>query len=145
MSNATIDVMLHGLQTSLKPWINTLTITHLGGAVNDVGQEHSSYFYRKANFSFLYGTYWVFRHDDKNSVNAMRQLGRKLASTGDVIGYYVNYRDEHIDEDWRTAYHGDNWKRLVELKTKWDPDNFFHHKQSIPISSSPLADLSVDL
>jgi FAD/FMN-containing dehydrogenase len=31
-----------------------------------------------------------------------------------------------------SATYGDNYPRLVALKTKYDPTNFFHENQNIP-------------
>jgi hypothetical protein len=57
---------------------------------------------------------------------------------------YVNYRDLDLGINketntsfpeasvWGTKYFKDNFYRLVRVKTKVDPDNFFRHEQSIP-------------
>jgi len=65
-------------------------------------------------------------------------------STGTVDGAYYNYPDtvlgshERGDVDhalW--LYFLDNFRRnprnLVKVKQRWDPDNLFHHAQSIPV------------
>ncbi|VVB07889.1 unnamed protein product [Arabis nemorensis] len=64
---------------------------------------------------------------------------------------YVNYRDLDLGENknknnskvnfieaqiWGAKYYKDNFSRLVRIKTKVDPDNFFRHEQSIPPLSS---------
>ncbi len=33
--------------------------------------------------------------------------------------------------DWETAYWGDQYARLREIKAKYDPDNVFQYEQSI--------------
>jgi hypothetical protein len=33
--------------------------------------------------------------------------------------------------DGLLAYYGDNMRRLQHIKNRYDPDNFFHHRQSI--------------
>ncbi|MBL7555753.1 MAG: BBE domain-containing protein [Bdellovibrionaceae bacterium] len=49
-----------------------------------------------------------------------------------VSGFsYVNYCDTDIS-NWAHAYWGENLERLMDVKTKWDPENFFKHAQSIP-------------
>ncbi|KAK2644854.1 hypothetical protein Ddye_020049 [Dipteronia dyeriana] len=57
---------------------------------------------------------------------------------------YVNYRDLDLGMNkkdntsfvqasvWGVKYFKDNFNRLVRVKTKVDPDNFFRHEQSIP-------------
>ncbi|KAF3569471.1 hypothetical protein DY000_02013367, partial [Brassica cretica] len=57
---------------------------------------------------------------------------------------YVNYRDLDLGQNnnlktsfkqaqvWGEKYFKDNFNRLVKIKTKVDPENFFRHEQSIP-------------
>lgn len=57
---------------------------------------------------------------------------------------YVNYRDLDLGMNkygstdfvqasvWGSKYFKNNFNRLVRIKTKVDPDNFFRHEQSIP-------------
>ena len=46
---------------------------------------------------------------------------------------YVNYCDLDLD-DYASAYWGDNLARLVAVKQQYDPDDLFHHAQSVPVS-----------
>ena len=36
-------------------------------------------------------------------------------------------------EDYMNSYYGDNKDELIKIKTKYDPNNVFHWKQSIPV------------
>ncbi|KAL0657268.1 hypothetical protein Bca4012_077853 [Brassica carinata] len=58
---------------------------------------------------------------------------------------YVNYRDLDLGantkdskanfikaQTWGAQYFKNNFNRLVKIKTKVDPENFFRHEQSIP-------------
>ena len=47
--------------------------------------------------------------------------------TGEV---YQNYADTGL-ADWAGAYYGANYPRLQQVKRAYDPDDFFHHAQSI--------------
>ena len=59
---------------------------------------------------------------------------------------YANYRDFDLGMNhngktsfeeasvWGYKYFKGNFKRLVQIKTEIDPDNFFRHEQSIPVS-----------
>lgn len=49
-------------------------------------------------------------------------------------GAYVNCPESTL-ENALEEYYGQNLPRLIEIKQKYDPDNFFHYKQSIPIKS----------
>ncbi|MDP9723857.1 FAD/FMN-containing dehydrogenase [Priestia aryabhattai] len=43
----------------------------------------------------------------------------------------MNWPDRFI-RDWPTAYYGENFKKLREVKRAYDPYNLFHFPQSIP-------------
>ena len=51
-------------------------------------------------------------------------------------GVYVNYLGDEGQDRVRAAYGGDKYDRLVELKNKYDPTNFFRMNQNIRPSSS---------
>jgi FAD/FMN-containing dehydrogenase len=44
---------------------------------------------------------------------------------------YQNFIDR-TQEDPAHAYYEDNLDRLIELKSRYDPDNFFRFAQSVP-------------
>ena len=44
---------------------------------------------------------------------------------------YQNFPNRAID-DWQQQYYAENFDRLVDVKTKYDPDNVFQNAQSIP-------------
>ena len=46
---------------------------------------------------------------------------------------YVNYCDRDLP-DFARSYWGNNLGRLVAVKQQYDPDNLFHHAQSVPVS-----------
>jgi FAD/FMN-containing dehydrogenase len=50
-------------------------------------------------------------------------------------GRYVNYLDDDEPGDPAVAAYGPNYRRLQQLKAKYDPGNFFHMNQNIrPLS-----------
>jgi FAD/FMN-containing dehydrogenase len=48
-----------------------------------------------------------------------------------AAGRYVNYLDDDEAGDPVPAAYGPNYRRLQELKTKYDPKNFFRMNQNI--------------
>jgi hypothetical protein len=66
-------------------------------------------------------------------------------STGTVDGCYYNYPDEVLGTHARGNVDQALWlyflqnfrqapRNLVKVKRRWDPTNYFHHAQSIPVS-----------
>ena len=55
---------------------------------------------------------------------------------GDIFGdtppghSYQNFPDPML-KDWRRAYYGENYHRLVRVKRKYDPAGFFRYPQAI--------------
>ena len=52
-------------------------------------------------------------------------------------GAYVNFLGDEGAARVRAAYPGPTWKRLVEIKARYDPDNLFHLNQNIPPRDEP--------
>jgi FAD/FMN-containing dehydrogenase len=48
-------------------------------------------------------------------------------------GVYPNFPDSDL-QDWPHAYYGRNYDRLLRVKAKYDPDNFFRFHQSLSAS-----------
>jgi Berberine and berberine like len=44
---------------------------------------------------------------------------------------FQNFPDPDLDH-WAEAYYGTNYDRLISVKARYDPDDFFHFHQSIP-------------
>ncbi len=44
---------------------------------------------------------------------------------------YQNFPDPDL-QNWVHAYYGANYDRLVPVKKRYDPEDFFHFPQSLP-------------
>ncbi len=109
-----------------------LTIEALGGAIDDVAPGATAYPHRGVAYvvefrSNLSSIFTLAEH--KNSLDLVKAAYAPYA-TG---GVYVNYPYPTL-ENWAKAYWGDNLPRLMAVKRNWDPDNVFHHAQSVPLA-----------
>ncbi len=106
-----------------------------GGAINRVASDATAFAHRNALFSSQYSASWN-ANDSASVVAANRswlndtwKSMRPFASGGS----YQNYVDPDLP-DWQHAYYSTNLARLSRVKTTYDPTNFFHFAQSIPLA-----------
>ncbi|KAJ9163189.1 hypothetical protein P3X46_022887 [Hevea brasiliensis] len=119
-----------------------------GGMMSKISESEIPFPHRKGNlFKIQYLSNW--QDGEKSAAKHMDWI-RKLYNymTPYVSMFprtaYVNYRDLDLGMNkktntsfieataWGNKYFKDNFNRLVKVKTKVDPDNFFRHEQSIP-------------
>ncbi|XP_030479575.2 berberine bridge enzyme-like 22 [Cannabis sativa] len=125
-----------------------------GGKMNEIPDSETPFPHRKGNmYNIQYLVKW--NEDGTNVSNKhvrwIRMLYRYMRPyvSNSPRAAYINYRDLDLGTNrlgktsfeeasvWGTKYFKGNFKRLVQVKNKVDPDNFFRNEQSIP----PLLDL----
>jgi FAD/FMN-containing dehydrogenase len=103
-----------------------------GGAVNKVAPADTAFPHRHANYLISMDTSWADR-DGPDAVPAhLRWLAGLRESVAPFMaeGAYVNFIDPDL-ADWRTAYYGANYPRLVEVKRRVDPEGLFRFPQAV--------------
>jgi FAD/FMN-containing dehydrogenase len=131
--------------SDLKRELLTLTIEHaesiasphsaillfpINGALNQLPSDHSAVGNREAGYVLNIAAAWEKLEDDKTNIEWARAGWRALRqfSTG---GTYVNFLTEEEGDERIHAAYGDNYHRLVEVKSKWDPGNLFSMNKNI--------------
>jgi hypothetical protein len=113
-------------------------IEHWHGAATRVGVSETAFAHRKHQFNFIIWSTWENPSDsDKNIEWTRKQWQAMLPHL--VSGSYVNYASEEDDSFARSAY-GPNYERLVALKNKFDPTNFFRTNHNIKPSRAAVAE-----
>jgi FAD/FMN-containing dehydrogenase len=110
-----------------------VTFTPWGGAYNRVPTDATAFVHRDERFMVQH---LVTSSPDAPATArdaARGWLARSWAlvhpwGSGDV---YPNFPDPDL-EDWAHAYYGNNYRRLLRIKARYDPDNFFRFHQSLP-------------
>lgn len=106
-----------------------------GGAINAVPATDTAFVHRDSLFLVSMDTSWT-EDDAPGQVDAnLRWLTGMYEAMGEHLpdSAYQNFTDPDLP-DWRTAYYGRNFPRLVDIKRRHDPDNLFRFDQSIPVS-----------
>jgi FAD/FMN-containing dehydrogenase len=103
-----------------------------GGKIADVATDATA-FPRRAGTQFCiqYYSSWTRAADTPTHV---AQVTKVYAAMRDFMpgASYVNYCDLDLP-NYATAYWGNNLPRLMRVKQQYDPDNLFHHAQSVPL------------
>jgi len=105
-----------------------IAIPNLGGAINDRPVDATAYPHRDAEFVMNLHTQWHESERDDECIAWAREMHEAMAphATG---GVYANFVPEDVG-DQRAAYR-ENYDRLVEVKTEWDPENRFRLNHNI--------------
>ena len=104
---------------------------HLKGAVSRVAEGGTAFGNRQAWHAITLDGVWRPGEDfgDRDTAWA-RQFFTALGRFRE--GVYVNFLGgDEAPERVREAYGDSVYDRLVDVKTKYDPDNVFHHNQNI--------------
>ncbi|MDP8991972.1 MAG: FAD-binding oxidoreductase [Actinomycetota bacterium] len=135
LSDEAVDALVEHAATVTSP-MSQILLHQMGGAVTRVGRDETAFAHRDAAFSLTIPSIWASPHEDPTPhVEWARSLWQAMrpASTG---GAYVNHMDgDEGEERVLQAYGPRTYERLVALKTKYDPTNFFYLNQNI----KPLA------
>jgi FAD/FMN-containing dehydrogenase len=104
-------------------------IAHVGGAMGRVTPDAMAWSNREAHFVMNAHTRWRDPAQDARCIAWARQLSDAALpfATGSV---YVNFMPDDEKGRVEKAY-GRNYRRLAEIKRRYDPDNLFRMNQNI--------------
>ena len=113
-------------------------INALGGRFGEIKSDETAFPWRNA----ILWIHMMSETKDQMVYDPMKRLvndtyhrlldsGLRNPETG-VGRLYSNFKDLDLpDHKYPLAYWGNNYKKLKAIKQKYDPYNFFHHRQSI--------------
>jgi FAD/FMN-containing dehydrogenase len=112
-----------------------LAVFHLGGAIKRHKEQDMAVSHRNAEYVVAINTGWADPQDTEKQIQWTRDLWTAIRpfSSG---GVYVNFLSADDGEDRvRAAYGEEKFERLVQLKSKYDPQNLFQVNKNIkPVS-----------
>ncbi|SEV89016.1 FAD-binding oxidoreductase [Natrinema salifodinae] len=127
LSDEAIDTAVDYAATLPTP-LSEIFFGQVGGAMARVPSDATAYPHRDAEYAMNVHTRWEDPAMDDECIAWAREFYDAMApyATG---GVYVNFISEREGEE-NLAY-GENYDRLVELKTEYDPENLFRMNQNI--------------
>ncbi len=108
---------------------------HMGGAVARVPADATAYAGREVAHNIVIEGVWL--PDESAELAAVETAWARgfldALQPHRVAGVYVNFLDSDDDPSRVREAYGDHiYRRLAEVKAKYDPDNVFHHNKNIP-------------
>jgi FAD/FMN-containing dehydrogenase len=127
LSDEAIDAFYEGAKQPVSPF-NQMVLFRLGQAVSAVPDEASAFSHRDARYMVHPIAMWEDPADDERMIAHVREFSEAMApyKTG---GLYLNFTGDR--DKVRDAFSEEKYKRLVELKDKYDPENLFQHNQNV--------------
>jgi hypothetical protein len=109
---------------------SSVILMHIGGALNNLAEEHSAVGNRDAQFVLNFLGSWEKADDDIQNIEWARNAWDdiKSFSTG---GNYINFQTEDEGQNRIDSAFGNGLQRLAGIKTKWDPQNIFRVNRNI--------------
>jgi hypothetical protein len=138
LSDGLIDVLIEYAGKLPDPQTD-FVFMQLGGAVNKVPVKATAFARRNPQFVLNIHGRWEDSAKDELCINWTRNLFDAVTpfATGSV---YVNFMTSEEQDRVHQAY-GTNYSRLVELKNKFDPNNFFSFNLNISPTVSQMEEV----
>jgi FAD/FMN-containing dehydrogenase len=127
--DAAIDVHVKHIAAAPSE-ISLMHLYPIDGAVHDVPADATAWTARDATWSMVI----CGVHPDPGKASVIKQWARdywQALHPYNLQGAYVNFMMEEPEDRIRATY-GNNYGRLVAVKKRYDPSNFFRVNQNIP-------------
>jgi FAD/FMN-containing dehydrogenase len=133
LTDDAIDRMIECFARCPTP-MGQLLLEHFHGAATRIGVGDTAFPHRADGYNLLVLSEWM---EPANTDRCIAWARETYAAMDPFVasGRYVNYLGDDETGDPIAAAYGQNYRRLREIKAKYDPRNFFHVNQNIrPLS-----------
>jgi FAD/FMN-containing dehydrogenase len=128
LDDQNIQRMVEALTTISSP-ASQIELSYLGGAAARVAAGETAFGDRSSPFIVNLLGNWCDPSDDAKNIAWVRGLFAELRPSM-TPGVYVNFMSGDEQDRVPEAYR-ERWDRLVAIKTRYDPDNFFRLNQNV--------------
>ena len=128
LDDNSIEQMVNAL-ANIPSAATQIELAYLGGAAARVGSAETAFGDRSSPFVINLLANWTDASEDAENVAWIRNLFGVLRPSMSP-GVYVNFMSGDEDDRVPEAYR-ERWDRLAEVKSHYDPNNFFRLNQNI--------------
>jgi len=129
LSDQAIETMAEYANSRPSPYSFAPALEHWHGAAARVAATDTAFPHRNHSYNLMAWSNWADQADSEKNVQWTREFWHAMKPHL-VEGSYVNYVSDEGESSARAAY-GPNYNRLVALKNKYDPTNFFRMNHNI--------------
>lgn len=128
LSDDAIEVLIDNANRATSPLTGVL-IEYYGGVASRVGVTDTAFAQREAQYGIGILTQWTEKADSNRHIEWTRDFAAALGpfSSG---RYLLNFLGQESEDIVKAAF-GLNYERLLTMKNKYDPTNFFRLNQNI--------------
>ena len=127
MDDRVIDVIADAIREIPVPGLEIYCI-QLGGIVSDIDEDATAYSGRAAAFYWISQGVWNRSEDDERAIGWCRRTASRLAE----LSMATNYVNEQADTGIAHGAYGESkYRRLAQIKGRYDPTNVFRLNQNI--------------
>jgi FAD/FMN-containing dehydrogenase len=138
LNDEVIETLAEYAKTRPSPYSFAPGIEHWHGAATRAAATDTAFPHRQHSFNFMAWSNWADPSESEKNIQWTRKFWEAMRPFL-VEGSYGNYVSDEGDAFARAAY-GPNYERLVALKNKYDPKNFFRMNHNIkPTQAAPAA------
>jgi len=137
LSDQAIEALVRYVGKSPSPYSFAPFMEHWHGAATRVAPTETAFPHRQYSYNFFAWSNWVSPSESEKNIQWTRECWEALRPflAADSYGNYLADEGEAVA---RAAY-GPNYDRLVSLKNKYDPTNFFRLNHNIkPSQENPV-------
>jgi FAD/FMN-containing dehydrogenase len=136
LSDEAIDVIVRYANEASSP-LSAVLIEQYGGAASRVGVHDTAFAQRQTQYDLGILSQWTDPAESARHVKWARDFWEAMSGHGSGA-YLLNFLGEESDATIKAAF-GANYDRLVEVKTAYDPTNFFRVNQNLQPKPVALA------
>ena len=115
---------------SVPSQMSAIFLEHFHGAVTRIPVEATAVPHREEGWNLLIPSVWVDPAGSEVNITWTKESHAAFAEHL-TERRWLNYLGDDQDADAVRGAYGPNYERLVELKRRYDPENFFHHNHNI--------------